>query len=444
MRNLRIPLVATGFAALAPTLPAPEACAAGFFIREQSTSALGTAFAGVTAAAEDPSHMYFNPAALGFQEGVQAQAAASVILPRARLEEATASTAGGGPIAGRTEKGDIAEDAAVPAIYGSWQLSEAWHLGLGVNAPFGLSTQYPDDWVGRYHGIDSTLRTLNVNPAVAFRPIPGLAVGFGIQIQYAEAELSSAIDFGTLAGGTSNPLTDGKVRLDGNDWGWGVTFGIVGDITASTRLGFAWRSKVEHTLVGDADFTFDSAGLGAIISGLTGAFVDTGAKAELTTPESFSFGFVQKLTDTLDVRGEAAFMRWSRFQELRVEFDNPAQPDSVTDEFWKDSWFFALGTSWRPWPGLTLRAGVAYDQSPVRARYRTPRIPDNDRSWVALGVSWEPIAGVSLEAGYTHIFVEDSDVRLTATGTGNLARGNLAARYENGIDIVTLGARLRF
>lgn len=421
-----------------------ESQAAGFFIREQSAAALGTAFAGVTAAAEDPSHLFFNPAALAFQEGVQAQAATSWIMPRAKLASATASTAVGAPISGRSRKGDIAEDAVVPVFYGTYQMSPQWHIGLGVSAPFGLTTQYPDNWVGRYHGVDSELRTININPTVAFRPNPQLAIGFGVQIQYVEARLTNAIDFGTLAGGVSNPLTDGSAELEGDDWAAGVTFGIIGDLTPTTRLGFAYRSQVSHTLQGDVDFTLDAAGIGAAISAATGLFRDTGAKADLTTPESFSFGFVQKLSDRFDVRGEAALMRWSRFEELRVRFDNPVQPDSITEQQWNDSWFFALGGTWRATEALRLRVGIAHDQTPIQAKYRTPRVPDNDRTWLAFGATYEPTPWLSVDFGYTHIFVQDSEVRLTAAGVGNATRGNLTAQYDNSIDIITLAGRIRF
>lgn len=423
---------------------ASDAAAAGFFIREQSASGLGTAFAGVTAAAEDPSHMFFNPAALGFQEGIRAQAIGSLILPRAELEEATATTAGGAPISGRTHKGDVAEDALVPTFYGSWQLSPQWYVGLGVNAPWGLTTRYPDDWVGRYHGIDSELRSVNVGPTVALRPVPGFAIGAGLQIQYVDARLTNAVDFGTIGGGASSPATDGKAELEGDDWALGFTLGLIADLTASTRVGLAYRSEVEHTLEGDVDFTLDGAGVGAAISAATGTFVDTGAKADVTTPESVSFGFVQQLAEGWDLRGEAAFMRWSRFEELRVRFDNPAQPDSVTEENWDDSWFFALGSTYRAREDLRLRIGVAHDQTPIRAKFRTPRIPGNDRTWIAVGATWEPAPWLSLDVGYTHIFVEDSEVRLTAAGVGNATRGNLSARYDNGIDIVTLAGRIRF
>ena len=93
---------------------------------------------------------------------------------------------------------------------------------------------------------------------------------------------------------------------------------------------------------------------------------------------------------------------------------------------------------------VTLRAGVAYDQSPVEGEYRTPRIPDNDRYWLSLGAGWQPADWVSLDAAFTYIFVEDSEVDLAASDTDNTFRGNLTADYESYIILLGLSARLRF
>ena len=46
-------------------------------------------------------------------------------------------------------------------------LGDRVRAGLGITAPFGLRTSYPDEWVGRYHAVDSELRTVNINPALA-------------------------------------------------------------------------------------------------------------------------------------------------------------------------------------------------------------------------------------------------------------------------------------
>ena len=141
---------------------------------------------------------------------------------------------------------------------------------------------------------------------------------------------------------------------------------------------------------------------------------------------------------------EAQWTDWSVFDQLTIKFDNPAQPDSATEEEWRDTWFLALGTTYQATDELTLRAGVAYDQSPVRNAYRTPRIPDNDRYWLSLGAGWQPTPWLDLDGAFTYIQIDDSNVDLAASGTGNAARGNLTAEYDSYIILLGLSARLRF
>jgi long-chain fatty acid transport protein len=147
--------------ALLSLATAEQAEAAGYAVREQSTTAMGNALAGSTAGAEDLTYMFFNPATLGRIEGYGGAASFAYTMPRIDLKEATASNAAGIPISGRDSDDDIAEDALVPAIYATMPFGEQVQLGLGFTTPFGLKTSYSDEWVGRYHTVQSELRTYN-------------------------------------------------------------------------------------------------------------------------------------------------------------------------------------------------------------------------------------------------------------------------------------------
>ena len=442
--------VAFGLAALS-TLPCcGAAMAAGFALREQSATAQGNAFAGATAGADDISYMFFNPAALGMMRNRrEIVAAGTLVAPHMELQSASGTTGAGTPIAGSAPSHNIADFALVPAIYGGLRLGEQWAAGIGINAPFGLGTDYTDGWVGRYHAVESSVKVIGITPTLAYRPLPGLSLGAGLQASYADASLSNAIDFGTIGAGLGIPgsvpgAQDGFARVDGNDWRLGYTLGVLAEPLPGTRIGIGYRSKVEHRLKGDADFSTGASPTGQAIEAATGAFSDTGVGARLELPASASIGLQQRVTDSVDVMAEAAWTNWSRFAELRLTFDNPAQPDSVTEHKWQDSWFLALGATWRPRDDLTLRAGVAYDQSPVDEAHTTPRIPDGDRTWLSLGVGWMPLPWLSLDAAVTHIFVQDAKVRLEASEPGNASRGDLDADYENSIDLVSVSAKLRF
>lgn len=452
MKRLIVTAALSGLTALACV---GDAAASGFAIHEQSSSALGNAFAGSSAAATDISYSFFNPATLALHNKRQALLSVSYIAPFSEAKDANASTLPpiSAPIGGRDHTGDIGDNAVVPAFYAMAPVGPRVRIGLNVNAPFGLSTSNPKDWVGRYHAIDSQLTTIDISPMVAAKVNRWLSVGGGLQIEYAHARLTSAIDFGTIGAASGIPFAvpttqDGRAKIKADDWGVGGTLGIIVEPQPGTRLGVAWRSQIDHTLEGDADFTLDSAGVGQALQGATGAFQNTDVKADITMPETVSVGAYHELTNELAVLGQFEWTHWSRFDELRIKFDNPSQPDNVTDENWDNTVFVAAGFTYRPTNNLrdfTFRIGGAYDQSPIpNAAHRTPRLPGADRYWLAFGGSYEPNEQFKVDLGYTHIFMKDGKVQQTTSGTGNTFRGNLDATYENHVNIVTLQARMLF
>ena len=439
---------AIGAAALGTLMPAP-ARAAGFALKEQSTTAMGNAFAGATTGTDDVSFMFFNPAALGWLDRPQAQVEATLALPRIELENARGSTALGTPITGSDHDDDVAENAVIPAFYAATPLGRGLTAGLGINVPFGLETEYDKGWVGRYHAVQSRLETVNINPALAWRPYDWLSVGGGVQAQYADGRLTNAVDLGTIGAVAGIPGAqpggdDGFAKLDGNDWSYGANAGVMVEPRPGTRLGLAWRSEIDHRIKGDVNFRDDSAGIAQGLRAQAELFADSGASVELHTPQSVSFGVRQEVTSELAVMAEAQWTDWSVFDQLTIQFDNPDQPSSVTEEEWHDAWFFAVGSTWKISPAWTVRGGLAYDQSPVRTRYRTPRIPDSDRYWLSLGAGYRPASWFGVDLGLTYIFLDDSEVRLSAEDAGNQTRGNLDADFASHIILLGLNARLRF
>ncbi len=443
---------------------APAAFAAGFALKEQSATAQGNAFAGATAGADDISYMFFNPAGLTRHEGKQAATSLSLIVPKATFDLEGASTVLGTPISGDDGGGDIGKDAFVPSLYLTWATRYDLHLGLGVNAPFGLKTHYEDDWAGRYHALDSRATTVNINPAAAYEVADGVSIGVGAQIQYIDVKLSNAVDFGTIAalGAASSPTLaavlagagitpspgnvqqDGRVVLRGHDVGFGFNLGMLYELSDATRFGIAYRSRIEHTLEDD-DVDFDLGNVGSVLNAATGQFADGGVKADFEAPESFSFGVHHDINDQWSVMAEAAWTRWSAFDALIIEFDNPADDPSFTDESWKDSWFLSLGATYRPTEALTLRGGIAFDEGTVKdAERRTPRIPEADRYWISIGAGYQVKDWLSLSAAYTHLFLPDVSTNLRASDQGNLARGDLSGSYDSNVDIVSVSAVVRF
>jgi long-chain fatty acid transport protein len=439
-----------GFAtlSLAAAWPLPV-WSAGFAIRNQSSLAQTNAFAGATAGAESIGYMFFNPAGLTRHDGHRTEIGAACLIPEVRFEDGAASSLLSSPIAGADRQDDLGENALVPSAYAMTSLGADWRAALGINAPFGQATSYDDDWIGRYHARRSELATLNLNPSLAWRLGPSLSVGAGLQVQYLETELTSAIDFGTIGVAASVPdavpsAQDGAASIEGDDWGLGHTLGLLWSPRPATRIGIAYRSRIEHRLRGRARFALDQAGTGAALSAATGRFVNTDASAEVTLPATLSVGAYQEIDPHWAIMGEVAWTSWSDVDELDIAFENPNEQNNVTELAFEDTIFAALGVTWRPNDAWSLRGGLAFDQDATRERFRTPRLPGGDRYWLSAGLSFRPAAGLEVSVGATRILVEDSAIALTTAGAGNQFRGNLSGRVESDISTIALAATLRF
>lgn len=162
------------------------------------------------------------------------------------------------------------------------------------------------------------------------------------------------------------------------------------------------------------------------------------AKASVTLPETLSISSVTQITPKWSVLGDVTWTNWSRFDELRIRFSNGA-PDSVTKENWRDTVRLAMAVNYQATDAWKLRAGWAYDPTPVKDKYRTPRVPDEDRVWLSLGTNVKISAASSLDFAYAHLFVRDASIKDTASGAGTL-QGN----YDSDVNVITAQLNYRF
>ncbi|MCI0431657.1 MAG: outer membrane protein transport protein [Rhodospirillales bacterium] len=419
----RLQGAALAAAAAVALLEASDATATGFALREQSGSMLGQAFAGQNAYTQDPSVMFFNPAGISALDGTRASAVANFIFPKNEFDDDGSTSA---VLLGTNEGGDAGENALVPNLYAMTSLGD-FRFGIGVNVPFGLKTEYDDDWIGRYAAITSSLKTVNVNPVVSYQVVPWLSLGVGAQIQRADARLTNAANFG--------PLGDGEVEMQADDIGFGFTAGALITPMPGTQIGIGFRSSVSHTLEGDIEVHVPVFGTST-----------ASGSADLDTPETVGLSLYQRISDRLSLVGTVEWTNWSRFDELRVEFDTPGMPDDVTEENWEDTFFFALGANYQLSKSLLVRGGVAYDQTPVRDEFRTARLPDEDRYWIALGGTYALTDMLTIDVGYAHVFVRDSSIEedFDAVPGPITAPGTVAGEYENSVDIFAVQANLKF
>jgi long-chain fatty acid transport protein len=371
------------------------AMAGGFAVREQSVVGQGSSFAGVAAGTGSLSSIFWNPAVSSeFNEfGFISENNNSLIAPQSE------SSLG---------SGNIGEWAVVPAPYASYAITDKLTVAASLNAPFGLTTDANDTWTGVIYGDKSAVRTYNLNPSASYKLNDMFSIGLGAQIEYMSVELSSrAPGAGTQVFG-----------VKGDSIGVGLTAGILFEPTDTTDIGIGFRSSVSHSLKGDG------FRLGA------GAF-NSNIQAKFKSPETVTIGIRQDVSDQLAVMAGVEWANWSRLKELRIT-NSAGAPDVVDDFKWKDSWFFSVGAQYAYSDDLTLRAGAAYEKSPVPDLTRGVRVPDNDRIWLSIGASYKFAEGWTANAAYSHVFIEDGAVVRTAPVPLN-------TEFEQSLDIVSVG-----
>lgn len=407
-----------------------NAAAVGFALEHQSVSNLGYAFAGGAASAEDASTIFWNPAGMGRLPGRQAVLGLNAIYGSARFtDQGTTSPAGPAfPITGGSGGNPVGLNW-VPNLYYAADVSGEVKAGIGINAPFGLKTKYPRDWMGRYHAIDSVVKSLNINPAVAWELRDGVWLGGGVNVQYFDAVLSNAIDYGAACFGAFGPAActaagiapqanDGIAKVSGDSWGLGWNAGALFEISPASRLGVAYRSSIEHEAKGGA--TFENPPLPGAFAALTAGAQDTSARSTIKTPDMLSMSLYGEISPKWSLLGDLTWTGWSKFKELRVRFDDGA-PDAVTPENWRNTVRVSFGAGYRLDHRWRLRGGIAYESSPIRDEFRRPRIPDNAHTLIGLGFNYRFSKAAGLDFGYMHAFVKDAPVNASAPGAGTIA-----------------------
>jgi long-chain fatty acid transport protein len=411
-----------------------EAGASAFALAEQGVSGLGNAYAGAAAVAEDASTVWWNPAGMSrLPRGKHLLMGGHLIVPSTEFNNRASTPAALQPT-GTGNGGDAGETALVPNLFFAMDLNPTWSFGVGVNVPFGLATEYDANWIGRFQGINSEVKTLNINPSVSYKLSDRASVGFGISYQRAEIDLTSAVNYSAAAGGALGPGLEGQnnTSVDGDAWGFNI--GAIFDIAPATRLGVHYRSSLDYETDGTTSFSNVPGPLAA-----SPLLSNGNVKLDLETPATLALSAAHRMSDRLELLGDITWTEWSKIDRLPlIRTSGPASGatlDTLTFNF-DDTWRLSVGASYKysgPW---TLRAGVAFDQSPVpNAETRSVRLPDHDRYWLALGATYQASRSSRFDIGYAFIKVKDADINNNQSAAG---RGIVNGTYDATVNILSL------
>ena len=437
--------------------------AGSFGLIEQSASGQGSAYAGASALGEDASTVYFNPAGMTRLTGQQVVVAGHVVSPRAEFTNNGSTDAFGGALPGNDS--NTGDPAFVPNLYYTAELPNEIYAGIGINVPFGLSTEYDDGWVGRYHALRSEISSVNINPSIAWKATNSISVGFGINIQYMQLELTNNIDsFGACAqldpaagagcaGAGLNPALgdatqDSAVKMDGDSLELGWNAGVLFDLDDRSRMGISYRSAIKHEVSGDAKYNLNPV-LQGFADGATAAsgfniLQDTTLDATAELPETFSLSFVGDINPKWTALFDWTWTGWSSLDSITIiQAGGVPGQEPTLDLAYKNTNRYSVGVNFKPTNKWIYRAGLAYDETPIRSPETTSaRIPGNDRTWLSFGLGFAPSNSWSIDAGYSHLFISDNSIN----NNGGLSSSNatLIGSYALSVDILSVQANFNF
>lgn len=441
--------------AVAGAFAAPQAAhASAFQLHENSVQAMGRAYAGLAAAGGDCSVVANNPASMSILTGGCFQANVTGINFSAKFH-GSAHDALGRPISGGNG-GDAGTTIPVPALYWATPLGQKWHLGVAFTVPFGFQTKYDRDWIGRYHGVKSKFQSLDATLSLSYDVSDNFSLGVSAIAQRTSAELTSAINYNAVGmglvqqavaagaipaqaapallqqfGAIVPPGSDGMARVKGDDWGFGWQVGALWKLTPNDRLAIKYRSKIEHTISGTANFTMpsnvkallSSPTVAPLLAGAGGVpFQHTTGTAGFTTPAVIDASYWHR-AENFGIGLELSWTKWDSFKELRVNYANPAQPPTVETFNWRNTWYAAVGADWYVSDQLTLRAGIAVDTTPTYVATRNVRVPDSTRKLLGVGMGYQFSEHLRMDASYAHIFVNSAHVSRSVSSTGDVISG---------------------
>lgn len=412
---------------LAVTLASTQIFANGFALNEQSISGMGTGFAGRSSSADDASTVFGNPAGMSRIKTQEVTGGLATIDASSDIKDAQGAHPG-------TNKGDMVPFTAVPMGYYVKPIDEHWAFGLGVYAPFGLITNYESGFQGGGFGSESKVQVVTFQPTVSYAFNDRVSIGFGPTINRIGGTLESDLPL----------FGDTHVKIKGDDTALGYNIGVLVQATDTTRVGLTYHSKVNYDLEGHTDIT---AGANAPSAFLQSNRYDASLKLE--TPETVDFSVTQKMTDAWTLYAGSTWTRWSRLKNITVNNEgvtaaqggalSPALFGTITEEQnWRNTWAYAIGTSYQLNKQWVLRTGLTFDQSPTNNTDRSPRIPTGDRTIYSLGAGYNVTDDLTIDVAYSYL------QQKAVTVNNSNAIDSYSAKYENSANGFGVGATYRF
>lgn len=375
-----------------------SAAAGGFQSGPQSARLLGLGGAS-TAYTRDIAVMYYNPGAIGLLDSLLHVSVGG--LGTARMSSFVGTDS-------RRQTRQELQPQPSGYFYAASRVAPKVSVGLSINQPFGYKTVWPGDWEGRSVVQEARLATVYVQPTVAYQLNDNFSVGAGFIYAYGDLRQSRAL------GQYDN--RSAQALFEGSGSGYGANIGLYGRTADNLSFGISFRTPVTLKMDnGKATYS----GIPDIDAGRFPA--SAGFRTDIELPSTLSVGLADRMTKNLLVTFDFNLTSWSRYDSLNFELDNASRVTS--GRRYEDAMAFRVGAEYTATPILTLRAGLSYDETPVRDEYITADLPDANLIGGSLGLSLAIKPNLLLDMGYSY-----------SRGGERRARVNIAREAISSID----------
>ena len=399
-----------------------QAQAGGFQIGEQGTKAMGMGNA-FTAVADDPSAQWFNPAGSAFQPGTQLMGGVDlIIVPKLNF---TSNTLNPSNPSSTSMKSKV---LGVPHFYISHNVDDSpLTLGLGVNSPYGLESDWPANSPFATSNTFSQIKTVNINPNASWKINDRLAIAAGFDyVRLLKVRLNN-----------SAQLLEGK----GDGWGANAALLYRGE---QLRFGVSYRSRVKLDIK-------NGTAIGGPVLAVLGAPQAVGAAGAVSTkvvlPDQVNVGLAYAPNQEWLFSMDVDWVNWKTFDNLDFRYSPSLLASALTGgtnfrtlpENWSATFAFRAGAQWQFSPQLGLRAGYTYDPTPVDDQHFSPGIPDRDRHLFTVGFGYDVSQALTIDMAYMLVYFVDRN-QVASTGTNAIRNGN----YSGSVHIVSGSMVYRF
>ena len=400
-------------------------CAGGLLLYEVGTEDVGLAAAGYAARANDATTVLTNPAGMTRLEGQQFQLGTQMLYSNLKFSPSSGTSSALGSGNGGHAAGF---DGFMPGggLFYTYSVSKDLKLGFAATGNFGALLKYDNDWVGRYYTRDVTLMGVSLLPSIAYRLNDQLSLGASVNAMYGRLKSVTAVN------NILPSLSDGKLEMKDNKWGWGGNVGLLYEASPGTRLGLTYNSRVKLDFRTSPNFSNLGPGLNALLGsrGLLNSKLDLGIKV----PQQLMGSFVHAIDSKWSVLGNVGWQNWKKFGHVQVSLDDTSNPTSLTTDIpFKNTWHGAIGAQYQMSAPWRLNFGVAYDSNfQPHGSTVSPLLPVGS-AW-RFGIGAQNVIRKDFTWGIAAEYLRGGDLSVNKQSTLPVAlggRGNVVGDYNN-------------